>query len=140
MVEAVSGWWSCTCASTGTATGEWTDSAVRRYVTRCRAAAGAAAQAHPCRLHDPQPAQGGRARGAYDDLEQRIAELREQEELDAIRPDLDGNQIMEILGLPPGREVGEAYRFLLDLRLEEGPLGPDEAERRLRTWWADRPH
>src|SRR5690606_36523139 len=75
---------------------------------------------------------------AYDDLEERIAQLRAQEELDAIRPDLDGTQIMEILGLKPGREVGEAYRHLLELRMENGPLGPERAEQELRAWWASR--
>ena len=62
-----------------------------------------------------------------DELEARIAELREQEELDAIRPDLDGRQVMEQLGLEPGRDVGEALDFLLELRLDEGPLGEEEA-------------
>ncbi|HLT60979.1 MAG TPA: CCA tRNA nucleotidyltransferase, partial [Microlunatus sp.] len=83
-------------------------------------------------------AKAARLRSAYDDLEQRIAELREQEELDAIRPDLDGNQIMAILGIPPGREVGEAYRHLLELRMDRGPLGPEAAEAELRAWWAAR--
>ena len=75
---------------------------------------------------------------AYDGLEQRIAILAEQEELAAIRPDLDGNKIMEILGIPPGREVGAAYDYLLELRLDRGPLGEEEAERELRDWWAAR--
>jgi poly(A) polymerase len=82
-----------------------------------------------------------KARGlaaAYDDIERRIAELAEQEELDAIRPELDGNRIQQVLGIPPGREVGEAYRFLLDLRLDEGVVGEEEAERRLRAWWEQR--
>ena len=64
--------------------------------------------------------------------------LAEQEELAAIRPALDGNRIMEILGIPPGREVGAAYDFLLELRLDRGPLGEAEAERELRDWWARR--
>ena len=68
-------------------------------------------------------------------LEERIAVLREQEELDSIRPDLDGNQIMEQLGIGPSRDVGRARDFLLELRLEEGPLGEDEARRRLAAWW-----
>ena len=76
---------------------------------------------------------------AYDDLEQRIAVLGEEEELAAIRPDLDGEQIMAILGLKPGREVGEAYRFLLELRLEEGALGTDAATERLHAWRDGRP-
>jgi poly(A) polymerase len=70
-----------------------------------------------------------------DALEARIAELREREELDAIRPDLDGNQVMAQLGIGPGRQVGQALTFLLELRLEEGPLGEAEASRRLAQWW-----
>ena len=64
--------------------------------------------------------------------------LADQEELAAIRPDLDGEQIMALLGIRPGPVVGEAYRFLLETRLDEGPLGAEEAERRLRTWYAAR--
>ena len=116
----------------------WTDSAVRRY----------ARDAGPLleRLHILVRAdvttrnrrKADRLAFAYDDIEQRIAALSEQEELDAIRPDLGGEEIMRILGLPPGREVGAARSFLLELRLDEGPLGADEAERRLREWWAAR--
>ena len=73
-----------------------------------------------------------------DELEERIAELQAREELAAIRPDLDGNQVMSHLGLSPGRDVGQALDFLLELRLEEGPLGEEEAYRRLDAWWADR--
>jgi poly(A) polymerase len=79
-----------------------------------------------------------RLASAYDDIEHRIAELAAQEELDAIRPELNGNRIQEVLGIGPGREVGEAYRFLLDLRLDQGVLGEEEAERRLRDWWESR--
>jgi poly(A) polymerase len=75
---------------------------------------------------------------AYDDLEARIAALAEEEELAAIRPDLDGEQIMAILGLAPGPEVGEAYRFLMELRLDEGELGYEQARDRLLEWWAAR--
>ena len=64
--------------------------------------------------------------------------LREQEEIDSIRPDLDGTQIMEILGISPGREVGAAYKHLLELRMEHGPLGAERAEAELRAWWASR--
>jgi poly(A) polymerase len=71
---------------------------------------------------------------AYDDLEDRIAQLQAQEELEAVRPDLDGTDVMRILDLKPGPEVGKAMKFLLDLRLDEGPLGAEEAERRLREW------
>jgi poly(A) polymerase len=74
-----------------------------------------------------------------DELEARIVELGEQEELQALRPDLDGNQIMELLGVGPGRAVGQALNFLMELRLDEGPLGEEEAANRLRTWWAERP-
>ena len=80
----------------------------------------------------------GRLARAYDDIERRIAELAEQEQLDAMRPELDGNRIQEVLGIAPGREVGEAYRFLLELRLDEGIVGADAAEQRLREWWAAR--
>ena len=79
-----------------------------------------------------------RLRRTYDSLEERIARLSEQEELASIRPDLDGNEIMGILGIGPGREVGEAYRFLLELRMDEGNLTPDEARTRLLEWWAHR--
>jgi poly(A) polymerase len=71
------------------------------------------------------------------ELEERIAELREQEELAAIRPDLDGKAVMERLGVGPGPVVGQALGFLLELRLDEGPLGPEEAGRRLDAWWAE---
>ncbi|BDZ64624.1 hypothetical protein GCM10025877_15620 [Agromyces mangrovi Wang et al. 2018] len=75
---------------------------------------------------------------AYDDLEERIAVLAEEEELAAVRPELDGNEIQAALGIGPGREVGEAYRFLLELRLDEGPIGADAARERLLAWWAAR--
>jgi poly(A) polymerase len=79
-----------------------------------------------------------RLRRTYDELEARIARLAEEEELASLRPDLDGNQIMEVLGLPPGREVGEAYRHLLDLRLDRGPMSEEEARAALLEWWAAR--
>jgi poly(A) polymerase len=122
----------------GYAEGAWTDSAVRRYV---RDAGDELERLHILTRADVTTRNRRKAQrlaSAYDDIEKRIAELREQEQIDAVRPDLDGNRIQEILGIRPGREVGEAYRFLLELRLDEGPLGEDEAERRLRAWWADR--
>ncbi len=122
----------------GYAEGAWTDSAVRRYV---RDAGDELERLHILTRADVTTRNRRKAQrlaSAYDDIEKRIAELREQEEIDAVRPDLDGNRIQEVLGIRPGREVGEAYRFLLELRLDEGPLGEDEAERRLRAWWADR--
>jgi poly(A) polymerase len=123
----------------GYADGEWTDSAVRRYVT----------DAGPLleRLHrltrsdctTRNRAKAQRLSRAYDDLERRIRVLAEQEEMARVRPDLDGNRIMELLGLGPGPVVGRAYRYLLDLRLEKGPLTPEEAEAELRRWWAQQP-
>jgi poly(A) polymerase len=79
-----------------------------------------------------------RLRRTYDQLEARIDSLAEAEELAAIRPDLDGSQIMAALGVPPGPLVGEAYRFLLELRIERGPLGPEEARAELLGWWRAR--
>ncbi|MEO6944994.1 MAG: CCA tRNA nucleotidyltransferase [Lacisediminihabitans sp.] len=118
--------------------GAWTDSAVRRYV---RDAGALLPRLHILTRADVTTRnrrKADRLGFAYDDLEQRIAELAEAEGIAAIRPELDGEQIMAILGLKPGREVGEAYRFLLELRLEDGPLGTEEATARLRAWWTAR--
>ena len=118
--------------------GAWTDSAVRRYV---RDAGDQLERLHILTRADVTTRnrrKADRLGFAYDDLEQRIAELNEKEELGAVRPDLDGEQIMAILNLSPGREVGEAYRFLLEQRLDDGPLGEGEASRRLLEWWAGR--
>ena len=118
--------------------GAWTDSAVRRYV---RDAGPLLERLHILTRADVTTRnrrKADRLAFAYDNLEERIVALGEEEELAAIRPDLDGEQIMEILGLSPGREVGEAYRFLLELRLEQGPLGADAATERLKAWWASR--
>lgn len=122
----------------GYAEGAWTDAAVRRYV---RDAGDLLERLHILTRADVttrNKRKAARLAAAYDDIESRIAALREQEELDAIRPELDGNRIQEVLGISPGREVGEAYRFLLDLRLDEGVVGEDVAEQRLREWWASR--
>ncbi|MCA4728223.1 CCA tRNA nucleotidyltransferase [Mycobacterium avium] len=118
--------------------GKWTDSAVRRYVT----------DAGPLlpRLHKLVRAdcttrnkrRAARLQASYDRLEARIAELAAREDLARVRPDLDGNQIMEILGIPAGPQVGEAWRFLKELRLERGPLDPDEATAELLSWWRSR--
>lgn len=116
----------------------WSDSAVRRYV---RDAGSELARLHILVRADVTTRnrrKADRLSFAYDDLEARIAELSQQEELDKIRPDLDGEAIMQILGISPGREVGEAYRFLLEMRLDEGELGAEEATRRLKSWWASR--
>ena len=118
--------------------GAWTDSAVRRYV---RDAGPLLERLHILTRADVTTRNRRKADHlsfAYDDLEERIAVLAAEEDLAAVRPDLDGRQIMDILELKPGREVGEAYRFLLDLRLDAGPLGPEEAARRLKSWWASR--
>jgi poly(A) polymerase len=116
----------------------WTDSAVRRYVRD--------ADSQLLRLHALTRAdvttrnkrKAERLSFAYDDLEHRIAKLREQEELDALRPDLSGEEIMELLDLKPGPDVGKARNFLMELRLEEGALGPEEAKSRLLQWWQAR--
>jgi len=118
----------------GYSDGAWTDSAVRRYV---RDAGDLLERLHILTRADVTTRnvrKADRLSFFYDNLEERIAELAEAEGKAAVRPDLDGEAIMRILGLTPGREVGEAYRFLLELRLDEGPLGEDEAERRLREW------
>jgi poly(A) polymerase len=115
----------------------WTDKAVRRYVrdagdlldrlnelTRC-----------DCTTRNASKARALARR--MDELDARIAELRQQEELDRLRPDLSGNQVMELLGVPPGPVVGRALAFLMDLRLDEGPLSEEEATARLREWWQE---
>ena len=118
----------------GYGSGEWTDSAVRRYVTD-------AGELLP-RLHklvraDCTTRNRRKAialQRTYDDLEQRIERIRAAEDLAAVRPDLDGNAIMELLGLPPGPDVGRAWRYLKELRLDRGPLSREEAEAELRRW------
>jgi len=122
----------------GYGTGEWTDSAVRRYV---RDAGDQLVRLHKLTRADSTTRNRKRAMAlqrAYDDLEKRIERLSEEEELAAIRPDLDGTQIMEILDIPPGRVVGEAYNFLLGLRLDRGPMDEATATEALKAWWAAR--
>ncbi|WP_460358124.1 CCA tRNA nucleotidyltransferase [Mycobacterium sp. ZZG] len=118
--------------------GRWTDSAVRRYVT----------DAGPLlsRLHKLVRAdcttrnkrRAARLQANYDDLEQRIAELAAKEDLARVRPDIDGNEIMQILGIPPGPEVGQAWNHLKELRLDRGPLDHDEAVAELLKWWNEK--
>jgi poly(A) polymerase len=118
--------------------GEWTDSAVRRYVTD---AGDLLPRLHKLVRSDCTTRNRKRAAAlaaTYDSLEERIAVLSEAEDLARIRPDLDGNRIMELLGIGPGPEVGQAWRFLKDLRLERGPLEPEDAEAALLTWWNSR--
>ncbi|MEV6777897.1 CCA tRNA nucleotidyltransferase [Streptomyces syringium] len=120
----------------GYGTGEWTDSAVRRYV---RDAGPMLDRLHKLTRSDCTTRNKRKANAlsrAYDGLEERIARLQEQEELDSIRPDLDGNEIMEILAVGPGPQVGKAYKHLLELRLEHGPMGHDAAAAALKEWWA----
>jgi poly(A) polymerase len=115
--------------------GSWTDSAVRRYV----------ADAGPLlpKLHKLVRAdcttrnkrRADRLQANYDDLERRIEELAAKEDLERVRPDLDGNEIMGILGIPAGPEVGEAWRYLKELRLDRGPLSHDDAVDELQKWW-----
>jgi poly(A) polymerase len=123
----------------GYGTGEWTDSAVRRYV---RDAGDQLERLHiltraDCTTRNRRKAD--RLRRAYDHLEERIDLLAEQEELASLRPDLDGNQIMTILDIPPGPEVGKAYQHLMELRMDRGPMSQDEATEALLAWWSAQP-
>lgn len=119
----------------GYGTGQWTDSAVRRYVTD-------AGELLP-RLHKLVRAdcttrnkrRAAALRSSYDDLEQRIAHLQEREDLARVRPDLDGNEIMALLNLTPGPEVGRAWRYMKELRLQQGPLPQAQAKAALLEWW-----
>lgn len=117
--------------------GQWTDSAVRRYVTD---AGDLLPRLHKLVRADCTTRNKRRAaalQATYDDLEQRIARLAEQEDLARVRPDLDGNAIMELLDIPAGPQVGRAWKFLKELRLDRGPLSRDEAEKELLAWWAE---
>jgi poly(A) polymerase len=116
----------------------WTDSAVRRFVRDAGPLLDELIELTRCDCTTRNQRKAAQLAQRMDGLEVRIAELREQEELAAIRPDLDGRQIMDRLGVEPGRVVGEALDHLLELRLDEGPLGEDEAYRRLDDWWATR--
>jgi poly(A) polymerase len=121
----------------GYSRGEWTDSAVRRYVTD---AGPLLDRLHKLVRSDCTTRNRRRAAAlarSYDALEQRIARIQAEEDLRAVRPDLDGNEIMRILGLPPGPLVGQAWRHLKELRLDRGPLDHDEAVAELRRWAAD---
>jgi poly(A) polymerase len=114
----------------------WTDSAVRRFVRDAGGQLDELIELTRCDCTTRNKRKADQLRRRMDDLEVRIAELRDQEELASIRPDLDGRAVMTELGIAPGRQVGEALAFLLELRLDEGPLGEEEARRRLRGWWA----
>lgn len=116
---------------------QWTDSAVRRYV---RDAGEELEPLHILTRADVTTRNRRKAERlahAYDDIERRIGELAEAEELAAVRPELDGERIMALLGIPPGPLVGRAYRYLLEVRLDEGPIGEEAAEARLRAWFEE---
>ena len=120
----------------GYGTGEWTDSAVRRYI---RDAEHQLIHLHvltraDCTTRNQRKAES--LANTYDSLEERISKLMEEEELEKIRPDLDGLEIMAILGISPSPIVGKAYQYLLDLRMDRGPLGPDAAKDELLNWWS----
>ncbi|MCB0916022.1 MAG: CCA tRNA nucleotidyltransferase [Actinobacteria bacterium] len=122
----------------GYGSGEWTDAAVRRYV---RDAGSQLTRLHKLTRADSTTRNRRKAaalQATYDDLERRIERLAEQEELQALRPELDGKQIMAILGIPPGPQVGEAYRHLLEFRIENGILGEEAVTAELRRWWDER--
>ena len=116
----------------------WSDSAVRRYVRDAGHLLDELNELTRCDCTTRNEKRARMLARRMDALEARIAELREQEELAAIRPDLDGDQVMAHLDIPPGRPVGEALAMLLEARLDEGPLGEEEAFRRLDAWWAER--
>ncbi len=121
----------------GYGSGEWTDSAVRRYV---RDAGDLLTHLHlltraDCTTRNKKKAEG--LAKTYDQLEKRIEDLMAQEELNKIRPDLTGDEIMQILGIKPSPTVGKAYEFLLELRLEHGPLGEEKARAALLKWWKE---
>ncbi len=117
----------------------WTDSAVRRYVTDAGPVLERLHRLTRSDVTTRNQRKADRLSFAYDDLEQRIAVLAEREELDSIRPDLDGAAIMAMLGLKPGPVVGRAYKFLLEQRMELGPQSAEDAEAALRAWWAQQP-
>ncbi|WP_281276214.1 CCA tRNA nucleotidyltransferase [Flexivirga caeni] len=125
--------------ASGEVDSQWTDSAVRRYITD---AGPLLSRLHlltrsDCTTRNRRKAAALAA--AYDSLEVRIAALREQEEFDAIRPELNGNQIAETLGIPPGPVLGRAYKHLLAFRLDQGPVGEAAAREELLRWWAGQP-
>jgi len=115
----------------------WTDAAVRRYVRDAGPLLGRLNELTRCDCTTRNAAKARALSRRMDELEVRIGELQAHEELASIRPDLDGRSVMTQLGIPPGPLVGRALDFLLELRLDEGPLGADEAARRLERWWAD---
>ncbi len=116
----------------------WTDAAVRRYVRDAGHLLGELNELTRCDCTTRNRRKAEMLARRMDSLEERIDALQEEEELARIRPDLDGRRVMELLGLQPGPQVGHAMDWLLELRMEEGPLGEEEAARRLLAWWAER--
>ena len=119
--------------------GEWTDSAVRRYV---RDAGPLLERLHVLTRADCTTRNRSKAAAlqqTYDRLEERIARLSAEEEINKIRPDLDGNEIMKLLGIPPGPLVGRAWNHLLEFRLDQGPLDKEAARAELLRWYKEQP-
>jgi poly(A) polymerase len=116
----------------------WTDKAVRRYVRDAGPLLDRLNELTRCDCTTRNASKARALARRMDELEARIGELGQQEELDRLRPDLTGNQVMTLLGVPPGPVVGQALGFLMELRLDEGPLGAEEASGRLREWWDGR--
>lgn len=116
-------------------TGKWTDSAVRRYVTDAGPLLGRLHKLVRADCTTRNKRRAARLQANYDDLENRITELAAKEDLQRVRPDLDGNEIMEILGIPAGPQVGEAWKYLKELRLDHGPLSREQAIDELLKWW-----
>jgi poly(A) polymerase len=116
----------------------WTDAAVRRYVRDAGPLLGELNELTRCDCTTRNARKAKMLADRMDALEARIAELQAQEELESIRPDIDGQAVMRHLGIGPGRAIGEALEMLLEARLDEGPLGTDEAYRRLDAWWQAR--
>ncbi len=117
--------------------GEWTDSAVRRYITDAGPLLGRLHRLTRSDCTTRNQRKAAKLSATYDDLERRIEMLRSEEEMEAIRPELNGNEIAEILGIKPGPVLGKAYKHLLWVRMEHGEVGRDEATARLRRWWAE---
>ena len=116
----------------------WTDSAVRRYVRDAGHLLDRLNQLTRADVTTRNEKRVERFRALQDELEERIAALAEEENLEAMRPPLDGRQVMEVLGLEPGPKIGEALAYLMELRLEQGPIPRDEAIELLKAWFADR--
>jgi len=116
----------------------WTDAAVRRYAHDAGPLLGRLNELTRCDCTTRNQSKVRDLGLRMDELERRLAELREREELDSLRPELDGVAVMEQLGIPPGPDVGAALEYLLQIRLDEGLLGTEEITRRLDRWWAVR--